>query len=218
MRVVIFGASGGTGRELVSQAIARGWNVKAQVRRMDASVVWDPRVDLQIGDPQDPIFVQQLLAGVDAVIIALGISRKTRSPFSPLVSPANLTSKSVATILAAMKEHGVSRIVYVSAFGAADSWQKIPGWGRLFIRLSNVRYSISDHTRSENLLAASAVLWTVLRPMMLEEVGRDGSARRMQPGDSLLAKVSKAALAKFALDAVHDPKTHCAAVPVTRSM
>jgi hypothetical protein len=158
------------------------------------------------------------LAGVDAVIVALGISRKTRSPFSPLVSPANLTSKSVATILAAMKERGVSRVVYISAFGAADSWQKIPWWGRLFIRLSNVNYSISDHTRSENLLAASGALWTALRPMMLDEVGRVRSARRTQLGDSLLAKVSKAALAKFALDAVHDSATHCEAVSVTRSV
>lgn len=215
MNIVVLGASGGTGREVVRQAENRGWNVKAQVRRINPIDSWQKGTSVLVGDPLDKQFVQQLVTGADAVIVALGIARKTRSPFAPLTSPTDLTSQSVANVLAAMQKGAVRRIIYISAFGAGDSWRMIPWWGRLFVRLSNVRYSIDDHTRSESLMVASALDWTALRPMMLAEGDRDASAKRMQPGDSLMVKVPKSALAKFALDTVNDLTSLRKAVPVT---
>ena len=85
-----------------------------------------------------------------------------------------------------MPREGVRRIVYVSAFGAGDSWPRIPWWGRAFLQLSQVRHSMVDHSRSERLLAGSGLEWTALRPMLpddapstLQAVRRDGLLRRM---------------------------------------
>jgi uncharacterized protein YbjT (DUF2867 family) len=100
------------------------------------------------------------------------------------------------------------RIVYVSAFGASESWSSIPWWGRAFLGLTQVRHSMTDHTRSEALLAGSGLDWTALRPMMLEDASSSDAAREMKPGDSLLKKVSREALARTVIKALDDPSTN----------
>lgn len=147
-------------------------------------------------------------------VVCLGISRRTRSPFAPLVSPSDLTSRSVATIVPAMQHAGVRRIVYVSAFGAGDSWDRIPWWGRAFLRVSQVRHSMADHTRSEEILSSCALQWTSLRPMLLDDSPSTLAAREMQPGDSLLAKLSRESLARTIVAALGDRSTYGRAVPL----
>ena len=113
-----------------------------------------------------------------------------------------------------MQRAGVRRIVYVSAFGAGDSWPRIPWWGRAFLRLSQVRYSMADHTRSEDLLAASGLDWTALRPMLLDDAPSSLPAREMRSGDSLLAKLSRESLARTVVAVLDDRSTHGRAVPL----
>jgi uncharacterized protein YbjT (DUF2867 family) len=99
------------------------------------------------------------------------------------------------------------RIVYVSAFGASESWSSIPWWGRAFLGLTQVRHSMADHTRSEALLARSGLDWTALRPMMLDDASSSAAAREMKSGDSLLKKVSREALARTVIQALSDHST-----------
>jgi uncharacterized protein YbjT (DUF2867 family) len=103
---------------------------------------------------------------------------------------------------------------YVSAFGAGDSWSQIPWWGRAFLRLSQVRHSMADHTRSESLLSSSALDWTALRPMLLDDASGALPAREMRPGDSLLAKLSRESLARTIVAVLGDPSTHGRTVPL----
>ena len=83
MRIVVFGASGRTGRQIVTQAVKRSHEVVAFVR--DASKQWFPdAVTVHQGDPHDPKAVTAALAGADAAISALGpiagVDRHRRSP------------------------------------------------------------------------------------------------------------------------------------------
>jgi uncharacterized protein YbjT (DUF2867 family) len=64
-----------------------------------------------------------------------------------------------------------------------------------------------DHTRSEALLARSGLDWTALRPMMLDDASSLDAAREMKPGDSLLKKVSREALARTMIQALNDRST-----------
>ncbi len=212
MRLVVFGASGATGRHVVPLAAKDGWSVRAVVRSETQCSTLTGADESVVGDPTDSDDVARVMGGAAAVAVCLGISRQTRSPFAPLVSPADLTSRSVATIVQAMQRAGVRRIVYVSAFGAGDSWPRIPWWGRTFLQLSQVRHSMVDHGRSEHLLASSGLEWTALRPMLLDDAPSAVAAQEMQLGDSLLSRVSREALARTIMAVLGDPSTHGRAV------
>lgn len=214
MRLVVFGASGATGRHVVPLAAAAGWSVRAVVRSESQRNALRGAQECRVGDPTDADAVAKAVSGADAVAVCLGISRRTRSPFAPLVSPRDLTSRAVGAIVPAMQRAGVRRIVYVSAFGAGDSWPLIPWWGRAFLRLSQVRYSMADHTRSEGLLAASGLDWTALRPMLLDDAPSSLPAREMRSGDSLLAKLSRESLARRVVAVLDDAATHGRVVPL----
>ncbi|MFN7570835.1 MAG: NAD(P)-dependent oxidoreductase [Betaproteobacteria bacterium] len=215
MRLLVFGATGATGKEVLRLASAEGWNAHAFVRANADRQVAEFAERMHRGDVTDPAATTPALAGVDAVAVCLGISRRSRSPFAPLVSPADLTSRATAAIVAGMRAQRVRRIVYVSAFGAGESWGEIPWWGRAFIAASRVRFSIADHTRSEALLAASGLDWTALRPMMLDDRPATQPAREMRPGDSLLNKVPRAALARTILRALADRGSYGRALPLS---
>lgn len=214
MRLVVLGASGATGRHVVALAAVAGWSVRAVVRSESQRGVLKGADEFLVGDPTDTNAVAKAVSSADAVAVCLGISRRTRSPFAPLVSPPDLTSRSLAAILQAMQSAGVRRVVYVSAFGAGDSWPQIPWWGRAFLRLSQVRYSMADHTRSEVLLASSGLDWTALRPMLLDDAPSSLPAREMRSGDSLLAKLSRESLARTVVGVLGDPTTYGRAVPL----
>lgn len=214
MKLAVFGASGATGRHLVRLSGASGLTVSALVRSSTAGKDLEGAKLLVIGDPTDPTDASATLKGADAVAVCLGISRRSRSPFAPLTSPPDLTSRATAAIVKAMQAEGVRRIVYVSAFGAGDSWTLLPWWARAFIRLSQVRHSMTDHTRSEEILSTSGLDWTALRPMFLDDAPSDQPARAKQDGDSLFARVSREALARTILAMMNDTGTHGRAIPL----
>jgi uncharacterized protein YbjT (DUF2867 family) len=207
MKLLVLGASGATGKHVCRLAQEAGWVVHAFVRSQFAASQLNPAHEHSIGDPTDPKDVARAMVGSDAVAMCLGISRQTRSPFATPVSPLDVTSRSVEAILQAMHAQKTRRIVYVSAFGASESWSSIPWWGRAFLGLTQVRHSMADHTRSEALLARSGLDWTALRPMMLDDASSSAAAREMKSGDSLLKKVSREALARTVIQALSDHST-----------
>lgn len=207
MKLFIAGASGATGEHVCRLAKEAGWDVHAFVRSKAAASRLDPAYEHSVGDPTDPQDVAQAMVGADAVAVCLGISRQTRSPFAKPVSPLDLTSRSVEAILQSMQSLQIRRIVYISAFGASESWSSIPWWGRAFVSLTQVRHSMIDHTRSEAMLASSGLDWTALRPMMLDDSSSSDSAREMKSGDSLLKKVPREALARTVIRALNDRST-----------
>ena len=214
MKLVIFGASGATGRHLVRLAVQEGHQVVVCVRPDKANSFLPEQQCLTV-EPDNQSQVREALMGADAVAVCLGISRKSRSPFASIVSPTDLTSRSMAIIIAAMSELNVRRIVYLSAYGAGASWKCIPWWGRIFIRISNIHYSIDDHTRSEQLLVNTNLEWTVLRPMMLNELPSNQSARKMQAKDSLLTKIPREAVARTFLNVLCDQSTFKCAIALS---
>ena len=113
MKIVIFGASGGTGRQLVEQAVAAGHEVRAFVR--NGAVPEGPRVHVQRGDVVDASAVDRALEGQDAAVSTMGAS----NPFRPY--PA--FQQGIQNILAGLARAGVRRLVYMSFVG-------VPGGAR----------------------------------------------------------------------------------------
>ena len=110
MKLLVFGATGGTGRQTVEQALAQGHLVTAFVRQPTALAVQHANLAVVQGDGQDKDAVRSVVPGHDAVISALGT--RGGPPMLPEIT---------RHILDAMQECGIRRSLWVSSFGAGDS-------------------------------------------------------------------------------------------------
>jgi putative NADH-flavin reductase len=163
MRVAIFGANGPTGRLVTDQALAAGHQVIA-VTRHPGDI--PPRADLRVAeaDATDLGTVRAAVAGSDAVVSVLGVPYSRR--------PVSLYSAGTASIITAMRDHGVRRLV-VAGTAAAD-----PGYhgsdSVLFTRVMEPlfmrrpgRTVYRDNRRMEAAVQVSGLEWTIVRACWL---------------------------------------------------
>ena len=153
MKIVIFGASGGTGRQLVEQAVAAGHEVRAFVH--DRAVPEGPRVSVQRGDVADASAVERALAGQDAAISALGAA----NPFRPY--PA--FQEGIRNILAGLARAGVRRLIYQSFVGVPESREQFGFLGRHVIAPRVLRHATEGHRLNEEMIKQSGADWTIVR-------------------------------------------------------
>src|SRR5687768_9163095 len=111
MRLIIFGATGSVGRQLVMQALELGHEVTAFTRNTD-SLKEIPNKNLHIrqGDVLNAISVYEAVKGHDAVMCSLGAGRK-----------GVVRSKGTENIVNAMKQAGIKRFICQSTLGTGDS-------------------------------------------------------------------------------------------------
>lgn len=197
-RVVVFGATGGTGQQLVEQALAAGHAVTAVARRPEAITKAHPRLAVRRGDVHDAASVEAAVVGQDVVLSALGATSR---------QPTTICRDGVAHMLAAMERHGVRRILCVSATGLGDgATLSLPL--RLFMRhvlQPLLRHPYDDLRAMEARLQASALDWTIVRPPRLTHGPRTGNYRSaigVLPGATWIARAD---LADFMLKHVDDP-------------
>jgi putative NADH-flavin reductase len=205
MKLIVFGASGDTGRDVVRQALQRGHAVTAAVRD---GARWQPPEGARVaaGEALDAAFVDRTIAGHDAVLSALGLRyRRGRNPFSALASPPTLLSQTAAHFVAAMRKHGVGRIAVVSAAGVGDSRPSLAWPLALVIRISNVRFGYEDLERAEALLAGSGLDWLAVRPTTLTHAPGDGRVRRVARYGATM-RIARADVARFMLDELERPR------------
>src|ERR1700704_1255292 len=110
MDVVIFGATGLTGRLLTEQAFANGHVVTAFVRDPSRLKTPDGSVRVLQGDVLDAASVDRAVADQNAVFVALGTATRRGVP--------EVLLQGIRHILDAMESHGVGRIIVLSAAGA----------------------------------------------------------------------------------------------------
>ena len=107
MKLTVFGATGGTGEELVRQALAAGHEVTAVVRHPEALAIRDPHLTAAPGDILSPAWPGTGLSKADAVLSALGARQRK--------NPARVYSRGTAAVIEAMDKEGVRRFVGISA-------------------------------------------------------------------------------------------------------
>ncbi len=196
MKILVLGATGATGSHLVNQAVARGMAVTALVRDAKKLV---PRPGLTIieGLPTQSPDLGRALAGVDAVLSALG-PRAKADPICPDTATA---------LVAAMAEAGVKRLIWLSASGVGDSREAMNAasfvFGRIIIPLLLAK-PYASHARAEAIVGASALDWTVLRPLELTEkpTGKAVAVTCTPEAKVESLKIARADLAGFMLDEV----------------
>jgi nucleoside-diphosphate-sugar epimerase len=161
MRIVVFGANGGTGRLLTRQALDAGHEVVAVTRQPGQFPLAHPCLTVTIGDAHDRVAVARAIDGSEAVLSTLGV------PFTR--RPISIYSAGIANIGAAMARLGVTRVVAVSS--AATEPHRHEGAGFLMNRVMQPlvtatigRTTYADMRAMETYLRHSELDWTVVRP------------------------------------------------------
>jgi putative NADH-flavin reductase len=178
MRIVVFGASGGTGQHIIQQGLANGHIVTAFARRPD-SILAAPSPGLTVvqGDIHDAAAVAGAIAGHDAVLSALGSRTLARS---------DVLETGVRNILAGMAAHGVKRIIVLGAAGAsADATQHQGTVTRMMLKLAIaalLREPFRSQREQERLLEASSTEYVIVRPPRLLDQPGKGNYRVQEDG------------------------------------
>jgi len=200
MKLLIFGATGGTGRQLVEQGLAKNYDIAAFVRNPAAITTSSDRLTVVKGDLSDYASIKSAMTGCDAVVSALG--NKT----GMAMRHANtIISDGLKNILRAMRETNVRRLIFITSFGVSETIF-LPE--KLFIRtfLKNI---FADIPLQESLIRESGLSWTIVRPARLVDGPRTG---RYKKGDGtmhigLSSRIARADVADFILNSINDPAT-----------
>jgi putative NADH-flavin reductase len=198
--MLLIGATGGTGREVVRQALDQGERVTVLIRREGDRATLPTEVETVAGDVTDPASLKAALAGQDVVVSALGVRRG---------QPAGtVRSAGTANLVAAMAATGVRRLLAVSSIGVGSSaaaqtrparllWPRLAGPGR-----------IPEASRAEDAIVATSLDWTIIRAPRLVDGPPSG---RLAIGESLRlplgAQLRRADLARALLDSARDDAT-----------
>jgi uncharacterized protein YbjT (DUF2867 family) len=197
-RILVLGATGGTGRHVVEQAARKGLDVTVLARTPDKVPATARSVRVVIGDVRiDSPAVREAYAARDAVVSTLGVGQSFKS--------RGLMAQAVPLIIAAMRGHGVRRLVFMSAFGVGPTWRDTPLVPRLFAK-TLLRDVYADKAAGEQFIKDSGLDWTIVYPAGLTNGPRTGTAR---VGERLklsgFPRVSRADVAAVMLQQLDDP-------------
>ncbi|MFE5910277.1 NAD(P)-dependent oxidoreductase [Streptomyces wedmorensis] len=214
MKLLLFGVTGGTGAQLLTQALGAGHQVTAVARRPARVPVTDAgaRLTVVAGDVLAPEGWRRAVPGHDAVLSCLGSTDRKH--------PTTVYSEGTRNIVEAMREAGVGRLVCLSSAGL-EITPDVPLPQRLVTRYviqRLYRHGYADMARMEGFLAsapAGGTDWTVVRPPMLTDGPLTGRYRTAENGHLDRPKsLSRADLAHCLLTRVDDDRAHHAVVEV----
>lgn len=168
MRVLVVGATGGSGRAAVEELLAHGHEVTAFARHPGRLDLRSPRLRKQIGDATYLPDVERAVEGQDAVVVTLGV---TDNPLKVRLlrrsrTPIDVCSVGTRNVVQAMKRFGVRRLVVESALGVGDTRPKVPWYIRAAFRLL-MEEQLADKELQESIVRESGLDWVIVQPVGL---------------------------------------------------
>lgn len=197
-RVLIVGATGGTGRQLIAQALERGYAVTALVRNPSKLQVDHPRLKVVSGDVLDSGSVEAAMRDQEAVVSALGHKR--------FFYPTRILSEGTRHLLAAMETCGVRRLVCTTSLGIGDSAGRMGLSYTFFVIPVILPFYFWDKARQERLIEASNVEWVIVRPGALTDGKKRGVYRHGYDVGRFVrtVRISRADVAEFMLNQIEN--------------
>jgi len=164
MKLVVFGATGGIGSQVLQQALAAGHDVTAVARRPSAIALQHEHLTIIQGDVLQSATLRDAISGKDVIISALGARDR---------APTTIYSAGIANIIRAMQASDVRRILCISAGGLEPvvSWQRVIAKPILWLVF---KHMYTDLVRMETTVKASDLDWTIIRPPALTNGPRTG--------------------------------------------
>lgn len=197
MKLLIFGSTGKTGRELVRQALDAGFEVTAFARNPQKMEIRHDRLIVVKGDITDADSINVAVPSHDAVLSALG---------SPGLGKSTELSDGTRRIIASMESSGVKRFIFESTVGVGDSSGHATVFARWFFFPVVIRNILADKEVQERIIRESSLDWTIVRPGRLTNGPKRGIYREGDAinGTAVATSISRADVAEFMLRQVTD--------------
>lgn len=187
MRVLVLGATGGTGRFVLEQAIAAGHEVTALVR--DPTTLGTIEgVRTLTGDATNRVDVRAALEGQTAVLNALG-SRSLRHP---------VEAESTAILVPEAERVGIERFIVCSAFGVGETRDGANAFQRAFFS-SMLRRVYAAKEIADRAVRESGLDWTLVYPTRLTNTPPTGRILAVESFAGV-GRVSRADVARFLVE------------------
>ena len=201
LKVVVFGATGGSGRAAIRQLRQDGQQVTAFARR--AADFGDSAVRVHQGDVLKRTDVDRAMSGHDAVVVALGISENPMRVrlFGTGATSLEVRSAGTRNVIESMKAHDVSRLVVMSSYGVGPSRDRLVFSERVLFRLL-LAPQIADTERQESEVRGSGLDWVLAQPVSLTDGGNHQLPFVSTDGEVRNRKVSRGSVGRFLAEAV----------------
>jgi len=197
MKLTIFGSTGGTGRQIVAQALEQGHDVTAFARSPEKLDQKHEKLKVVQGNVLDFASLERAIQGQDVVLCTLGL---------PPMDKSNLRANGTKNIIRAMEKTGVKRFICQSSAGVGDSSDTLPFLMKYLIVPFMLRRSFADHEIQENYIKESQLDWIIVRPAALTDGEHTGSYQHGYTADNktVTNKISRADTADFMLKQLAD--------------
>ena len=193
MQLALFGATGTVGRHVVDQALTAGHHVCGLSRVAHPGLPSHERLRMIQGDVRDGDAVGRTIAGADVVLVMLGAGGVK----------GRLRAAGTGSIVATMEAQGVRRLVCQSTLGVGESWSNLNAFWKHVMFGALLRAVYRDHVAQEDIVRASDLDWTIVRPAAFS----DGPARGRYAIDfgaqerDLALSIARADVAAFMMEA-----------------
>lgn len=205
MHFLMIGGSGRTGQLIIDEALTRGHQVTALVRKSSSLT---PRASLTVveGTPMNVNDINRAFVAVPestpiAVVVALNARRTSDSPFAAPSpdTPPRVMADSVANAIKSMKKYGAYKIVINSSMGTGSSYHGLNCLLKPVFSYSNMRFQMEDHNAVDKETRGAGVNFVLVRPAMLIEggpanvkvYGENGT------GSGFMPKITRESVARF---------------------
>ncbi|MGN5240357.1 MULTISPECIES: NAD(P)H-binding protein [unclassified Rhodococcus (in: high G+C Gram-positive bacteria)] len=205
MKVLVIGATGGSGRAAVTALLARGHDVTVMVRTPDAQHTFGDRTLGVIGDATCLDDVDRAVRGQDAVIVTLGI---TENPVrvrlrGPAHTALDVRSTGTRNIIDAMQRHGVRRLIVQTTYGVGDTDGRLPLRYKLMFSLL-LGPQVADTVIQDRFVHESGLDWTLVQPVNLTDSTDGGEAFTSTSGEITGWQVARNKVGRVLASAVDD--------------
>jgi len=195
-RIIIFGATGGTGQHLVQQALDKNYNVTAFVRNPEKLKTSNDCLSIIQGNVLNQSDVNSAVKGQDAVICSLGM---------PASDKSTLRADGTKNIIKAMTAHGLNRLICQTSLGYGDSKEVLPWHMKYIIVPFILKNAFNDHQLQESLIEKSKLEWTIIRPGNMTNGKKTSQYKTgFEPTAKIKLKVSREDVADFMLSQLED--------------
>lgn len=211
MKILVLGASRGIGKAVCAKAIAEGHTVRGYSRSAKDSDAY-PGYEPFAGDATRAEDLAPALDGVDAVVMALGITESIRMIWEEVT----LFSEATAALIPLMEAKGPDRLICVTGIASGTSKSALSRIERLghWALLSK---PYEDKDRQEALVKASALRWTLVRPTILTNRPESGRYKVLKdPAQWRMGMISRADVAHYVVGALSDDSSIGAEPVITR--
>jgi len=198
MNLLIIGATGGTGRALVDQALSQGHTVTAFARNPAKIEMTHERLTVVKGNVLDYDSVDRAMQGKDGVLSALGHKQ--------WFIKTTILSKGTRNIISAMEKHGVKRFICETSLAVGNSRGRLGLYYTLFVIPFITYFYFKDKERQEGLIKDSSLDWVIVRPGQLTNARKRGVYRHGADIGSYIftVRISRADVADFMLRQLTD--------------